>query len=339
VDRVFSVAGRGTVVTGTLWSGSIARGDQLALLPGPRHVRVRGVQVHDAECALAQAGQRVAVNLSGVKAREIARGDVLAPAGSLRETAVLDCLLSLAGARHGARVQVHHGTRAVPARLAWLASCEGGDLWQVRLERPLLALAGDRLVVRAIAPSSTLGGGVVLDAHAARHGRRREILVRLAERSREAANGSYASLPSEAPAERAREQRSRTPARALVPEEALIALEARLREAGTALLSEAQLAAESAALRELCARGRAVRVSGRLYAHAEVADEVRGQVIELIERDGAVTLPGLRDELEISRKSAQAFLEQLDAAHVTRRLADNRRVLRRARGVVAGSRG
>jgi selenocysteine-specific elongation factor len=240
-------------------------------------------------------------------------------------------------------VQVHHGTRAVPARLAWLAGCEGGDLWQVRLERPLLALAGDRIVVRAIAPSSTLGGGVVLDAHAARHGRRQEILSRLEEVSRRAARGD-ASLVAEAgatvqaPAPRCAQRAGDDTAREAVPEQALIGLEARLREAGTALLSEAQLAAGTAALRELRARGRAVRVSGRLYAHAEVADEVRRQVIELIKRDGSVTLPGLRDELEISRKSAQAFLEHLDAVRVTRRLADNRRVLRHPRRVTIGSR-
>src|SRR5947208_2498140 len=175
IDRAFTVTGRGTVVTGTLWSGEIGAGDELALLPGGRRVRVRGVQVHDVPAERARAGQRVAVNLTGVKQREVTRGDVLAVGGALRETHVLDCSLDLRDARHGERVQVHHGARAVPGRLAALD--EG--LWQLRLEAPLLVLGGDRVVVRRVAPPDTLGGGVVLDAGAHRHGRRPEVLARL----------------------------------------------------------------------------------------------------------------------------------------------------------------
>src|SRR4051794_18741127 len=93
VDRSFTVNGIGTVVTGTLWSGALAAGDTLALLPGDRPVRVRGLEVHDAPVAVAQAGQRVAVNLAGVRARDVGRGDALAAPGSVGETSVLDCAL------------------------------------------------------------------------------------------------------------------------------------------------------------------------------------------------------------------------------------------------------
>src|SRR5205807_6259294 len=81
---------------------------------------------------------------------------------------------------HGDRVQIHHGTRESPARLAWL----GGPFWQIRLEQPLVPARGDRLVIRQIAPPDTLGGGVVLDAHPRKHGPGREVLTRLERLSR-----------------------------------------------------------------------------------------------------------------------------------------------------------
>jgi selenocysteine-specific elongation factor len=318
VDRVFSVVGRGTVVTGTLWSGAIAEGDALELLPDARAVRVRGVQVHGEPVMRAAAGQRVAVNLVGVSPREIARGDVLATPGAVRETRILDCALELRDARHGERVQVHHGTRDAPGRLALLSGDDG--LWQLRLEAPLLALDGDRMVVRRLAPPDTLGGGVVLDARAGRHAARPEILERLRRlRAGEDPTDDRRSRPAR--------QAQSVAHRVEPPPEALAALEERLRAAGTALLSEAQMAGEEDALRALRADGRAVRVSGRLYAHAGVAADVRARILALLESEGPLGLAAVRDALGLSRKTAQAFLEQLDAERVTRRLPDDRREL------------
>jgi selenocysteine-specific elongation factor len=97
------------------------------------------------------------------------------------------------------------------------------------------------------------------------------------------------------------------------------------------MLSEAELAGDDDALRALRAAGRAVRVSGRLYAHADAVARVRDTVLAAIERDGAITLGGLRDELGASRKVAQAFLEHFDAERVTRRLPDDSRVRSRRR--------
>jgi len=163
IDRVFTIRGAGTVVTGTLWSGAIGRGDELTVLPGMRRARVRGVQVHDQPVDLADAGQRVAVNLTGLATDEIDRGDVLvASNGGVRPTYRIDAELEFdpdAEPDTGDRVQIHHGTREAPARLTWL----GGRFWQIRLERPLVPAAGDRLVVRRVAPPDTLGGGRVLD--------------------------------------------------------------------------------------------------------------------------------------------------------------------------------
>ena len=161
VDRSFTVKGAGTVVTGTLWSGAVARGDHVGLVGRAGTHRVRAVHLHGEEVDRAEAGQRVALNLVGLSRDQVARGDVVAgPDTALRPTRSLVADLALdEELEDGERVQVHHGTRESPARIRRRA--EGG--FGVRLEQLLLADAGDRLVVRRIAPPGTLGGGVVLD--------------------------------------------------------------------------------------------------------------------------------------------------------------------------------
>jgi len=321
IDRVFSITGAGTVVTGTLWAGQIARGDELVLLPGGRRARVRGVQVHDRVVDRAAAGQRVAVNLGAVAVSELARGDVLAAVGGdLSPTHIIDVALELSGhtaaPRQGERVAVHHGTRESSARHAWL----GGQFWQLRLERPLMARDGDRLVIRRLAPPDTLGGGVVLDAHARRHGAGPEALARLERRRR--GQPEPAEATDLAP----------TPEAAALPQlgpEAL-RLEQRLREANFEPPGHSELSpAEAALLPALRASGRAVRVGRTLHYHPEALAAVQRVVVELIGREGSVTLAALRDELHTSRKFAQALLEHMDSARVTRRLPDDRRLLRR----------
>jgi selenocysteine-specific elongation factor len=316
VDRAFTVDGIGTVVTGTLWSGRIARGDMMALLPGGREARVRSVQVHDVDVDAAEAGQRVAVALAGVRARDVARGDVLAAPGARSESTILDCALALrADARHGERVHVHHGTREAPGRLSDL----GDGLWQLRLEAPLMAADGDRVVVRRLSSPDTLGGGTVLDARASRHGRRPDVLARLA--ARRDGRPEPAAL---APAEVAAPPAAAAPVVAPEQRAAADALAAELR--ATLLLSEAQV--DRAALALLREEGRAVRISGTLYADAAIADETRSKIMALIEQRGSASLAEVRDALATGRKPAQAFLEHLDAQRVTRRLPDDRRVLR-----------
>jgi selenocysteine-specific elongation factor len=315
VDRAFTIRGAGTVVTGTLWSGAVATGDRLVLLPADRPVRVRSVQVHDEPVERAGAGQRVALNLAGVAVREVARGDVVAAPGAVAPARLLDCALTLRDARHGMRAHVHHGTREAPARLADL----GDGLWQARLERPLLARAGDRVVVRAIAPPDTLGGGVVLDPAARRHGRRPEVLERLQRLRR--GEPEPEPTPEAAPApEPAAPEPVPLPASAL-------ALEQRLRAAGHEPPSESEL--DPADLRALRDAGRAVRVGRAMYAHPDAVASVRARVEAVIAAEGSITLARLRDELATSRRYAQALLEHLDAERVTKRLPDDSRVLRR----------
>jgi selenocysteine-specific elongation factor len=320
VDRVFTIHGAGTVVTGTLWSGAVARGDRVVLLPAGREVRVRGVQVHDAAVESAAAGQRVALNLAGVDRDAVAPGDVVAGGAPLPEpTYRVDAALTWAAPElrpdHGARVAVHHGTREVPARLAEL----GGRFAQLRLEQPIVPLAGDRLVIRSLAPPDTLGGGVILDATPPRHGPSRDVLARLARLER----GEPAPAPEPAKAAPA------PPPRAELPplDEAALAAEARLRAAGHEPPPDAELGA-AADLATLRAHGRAVRLGRDRHIHPDALAAVRERVEALAARDGTVTLASLRDDLGTSRRFAQALLEALDAARVTLRVGDAR-VLRR----------
>jgi selenocysteine-specific elongation factor len=154
VDRVFTLQGVGTVATGTLWSGSITAGDVLRVEPRGLTVRVRSVQVHDANVVRAEAGQRVAVNLPAVGRRDLRRGDVLVEPGyypvSYRLDVRLDALADVPAA-----VTVHVGTKAVTARVA-----RAGPYAQLRLTEPVVAARGDRVVLRT---DTTVGGGIVLD--------------------------------------------------------------------------------------------------------------------------------------------------------------------------------
>jgi selenocysteine-specific elongation factor len=177
VDRAFTLRGIGTVVTGTLWSGSIGEGDELRLEPSGRDVRVRSVQVHDNPVERADPGQRVAVALPGVERSEVRRGDALVARGAFRPTYRLD--VELEGlADLPPRASVHHGTAAVLARIVRI----GDRFAQLRLAEPVVAARGDHVLLRGY---TTLGGGRVLDPVPPRHAEadRLELLVsgRIAE--------------------------------------------------------------------------------------------------------------------------------------------------------------
>jgi selenocysteine-specific elongation factor len=154
IDRAFSLRGIGTVVTGTLWSGSIAGGDLLRLEPAGRAVRVRSVQVHDRPVEVAEAGQRVAVNLPAIERGELRRGNALVASHHYPVTYRLDVILEELEPVPPA-VKVHIGTADVPARLV-----RDGGFAQLRLEEPVVAARGDRFVLRS---ETTVGGGRVVD--------------------------------------------------------------------------------------------------------------------------------------------------------------------------------
>jgi selenocysteine-specific elongation factor len=248
------------------------------------------VQVHDESVDRAAAGQRVAVNLTGVAVSDVRRGDVLAsPELELRPAYRIEAALEFGFSEPepGDRVQVHHGTREAPARLRRL----GDHRWQLRLERPLVAAPGDRLVIRQIAPPDTLGGGVVRAGETAY------------------ARDSRKQVP----------RRHRSPAPPLT--ESALKLEHRLRQAGLEPPLDSELdAGELAALRE---HGRAIRVGKNLHYHPEALSEARDHVLAIARRnEGAVTLSQLRDELGTSRKFAQALLEHFDNEKLTIRRGD-----------------
>jgi selenocysteine-specific elongation factor len=157
VDRVFTLRGIGTVVTGTLWSGSIGEGDALRIEPTGLDVRVRSVQVHDDPVERADAGQRVAVALPGLERAQVARGDALVEPGAYPASYRLDVVLETdAELPDGMRLHVHHGTAEHYARLI-----RAGERYaQLRLASPAVAARGDRVVLRQ---ATTLGGGLVLD--------------------------------------------------------------------------------------------------------------------------------------------------------------------------------
>ena len=200
IDRAFSMKGFGAVVTGTLISGKITEGDELELLPLKVNVRVRGLQVHNKSVHEAHAGQRTAVNLAGIDTAQIERGMVLAPAGRLRPTQVIDAWIDvLPGApravRSRSRVRFHIGAMEVLGRVRVLGGSQvepgSGGLAQLRLEAPVVAVHGDRFILRSYSPAETIAGGVIVDPFATKH-RGREMdhaleLLRLLMRDERAA--------------------------------------------------------------------------------------------------------------------------------------------------------
>jgi selenocysteine-specific elongation factor len=390
VDRVFTLRGIGTVVTGTLWSGSLAVGDLVEVLPKSSQLRIRSLQVHDTPVERAEAGQRVALNVVGADRDALERGDVVSSAGSrLGPTYRLDVRLEppLALADVPRRVQVHHGTRRTAARVVPL---DDSGLAQLRLEAPLIARARDRFVVRSIAPVGTLCGGEVIDPAPARHGpgpaagRLRAMAAGPADELLELALGEAAagdrtgvSVPADpvdwvghpllGPArDRFAPERWRSAMEALLesgravergrslvapgaavepkpapppePHEAAVRALELIRADGASPRAPAAVAEAlgwrprdaEAALELLAASGHAVRVKPGVYYDSGTLNRLRARLLELAaDRDGAITLAEARDELETSRKYAQALLEHLDASQMTIRRGD-RHVLRRA---------
>jgi selenocysteine-specific elongation factor len=171
IDRAFSVHGTGTVVTGTVWSGSLARDATVRVFPGGSSARVRGIQTHGRAAASALPGQRTAIALVGVEVSEVGRGAVLVDgAGWGESNAFRADVVLLPDAPRAltprTRVRLHLGTSEVGARVVALhGSLEPGDEQPTRivLDAPLVARAGDRFVLRSASPASTIGGGVISD--------------------------------------------------------------------------------------------------------------------------------------------------------------------------------
>ena len=172
IDRVFSMKGFGTVVTGTLISGSVRKDEELEVHPTGKRLRVRGVQVHGAAAEKAIAGQRTALNLVGAETSELARGMMLTPAGLFRPTRRISVKLNLLPSaktlRDRARVHLHVYTAETIAEVSLLGAKQlqpgQSGVARLKLDDPVMLLPGDRFIVRQFSPVITIGGGIVLDA-------------------------------------------------------------------------------------------------------------------------------------------------------------------------------
>lgn len=193
IDRVFTMSGFGTVVTGTLVDGSLQVGDEMEVVPGGRVTRIRGLQHHNQKVDRVEPGNRVAANLSGLEKTDLARGDVLARPQIVQSVRRIDARIRVlasapAALRHGAEMLVHTGTAEVGGRVIMLGADEiapGQEGWvQLYLERPVAAAARDRFVLRQPSPPATIAGGAFVDVAPRKHPRHdsavRESLVRRA---------------------------------------------------------------------------------------------------------------------------------------------------------------
>jgi len=268
VDRVFSVEGFGTVVTGTLIEGSIREGDAAQLAPSGTQTRIRNLQVHGKNVDTAYAGQRVAINLANLKKTDIQRGDCVVNPGSIRTSRMLD--VRLQNLKHSNRIihndsQVHlfHGASVLLAKVVLFGRDElkpGESCYaQLRLTQPIASKNGDRFVIRFFSPLETIGGGVILDDQPRRH-KRSDPKIQEILRIRE--SGARDDLTVQI-----------------------------LAEFGTKLPTAVQLMAKlqreeadiQDELYDLCSRGRAVEALPGRYAAASVIDRVWADCREILE--------------------------------------------------------
>lgn len=328
VDRSFTLRGIGTVVTGTLQHGPLAKGETVNVRPGQRSARVRSIQVHGESVSRVAPGQRVALNLSGIRHHEVARGDVVTSIqAQLEESYRLDIRLALEPEAYvdGERVQVHHGTRDVAARV--IALPEEGFA-QLRLEAPLAAFVGDRVVLRQISDPGTLGGAEVVDPRPAR--RRASFNPEAPARLRSGHPPGELEQPIAAHPKQAEKAlglgrlehtlQSVLDADGLEPRAPqTIAEDLRVQHAHI-----------TTALSRLVAAGQATRIAPRIYYSTAELENAVSRVSELLREREELSVSELRDLLDTSRKYAQALLEHLDATRVTVRIGD-KHILRQRR--------
>jgi selenocysteine-specific elongation factor len=263
-----------------------------------------------------------------VSRRDVSRGDVVVAGGALKPAYIVDAALDLeAGVppiEAGTRIHVHHGTRESPGRVYPL----GDGHAQLRLESPIVAERGDRLILRRLAPPDTIGGGVVVDPAARRHGAggARKSSTEGAPVLADAPDPAAASRDADAASNAADAPGDSGPP----PLDAFaVAIADLLRSDGARPRTDSELASAagigsdaSPAFGALERAGLAVRVARNLHFDPTVLESLTSRIVAICERDGSTTIAGLRDELGTSRKYAQALLEHLDATKVTIRRGD-----------------
>ena len=303
IDRVFTLRGIGTVVTGTLWAGTIAEGDTLHVGPRGGEVRVRTVQVHDTAVASASAGERVALALPGIVRRGLHRGDALVTRGAFPVSYRLDVELEeLTAIDNGARVSVHHGTSRIAARVARV----GERTAQLRLEAPVVAARGDRVVLRG---ETTLGGATVLDpAPPRRLEEERLALLERGDPTSIVAATVHAPVSVEALAARG----------LLSPAELEEGLAAVMRAGGWAFSREWLDETSQSVAERLRARAEAAPLEpGLAVAELLPAEPWAPAILPLLpveRRGGMAYLPGVAASLGVRAEAAEALAQELQIA-------------------------
>ncbi len=344
IDRVFTMTGFGTVVTGTLIDGSLTVGQEVEVLPGPLRSRIRGLQSHGKKTGVAPPGRRTAVNLTGLAVDDLRRGLVVTTPGWLRPTDALDVRLRAVSylpraIRHNLEVTFHTGAAEVEGRLLLLDTDElrpGESAWaQLRLSEPVAAVKSDRFIIRD--PNDTLGGGRIIDTHVRRHRRfHSPTIAALEQMERGAPDELVRAAVARAEPVELREILKQVPldpssARATVEQLIgagdLLALDGATLCDTSLLVTTAGFAALTNRLREALAayrKGAPLRrgippqeirnrlgLGSRPFEQALTLWTRQGEVVDAA---GAVTLPGHTPTLDAAQQArADAFLASLEA--------------------------
>lgn len=328
VDRVFTVKGHGTVVTGTLWSGRLRESQKVVIEPGSRVARVRTIEVHDRPVKVAEPRQRVALNIAGLRHDQVSRGDLITDTSSdVAATYRVNVTLtpkSLANDLDGERVQVHHGTRDTPARVIDL---EDHGLVQLRLDTQLLVREGDHIVLRTVSDQRTLGGGQVEDQSPARYGAN-------SRKNKQPANDDPVERDHPLPA--AAKGANEIPASP--PDPATSRVLRLVAEAGLRPVRIEEIAKRltidtdrvTGIFDQASASGKIVMLNDGLFIDSGGLAEAIDQIVERGVETGSIRLADVRDLLGIGRRPTQLILEHCDGQRITYRRGDLR-YLRRAR--------
>ena len=328
VDRVFTLKGFGTIVTGTLISGHLNKDSKLAIYPGKLHCKIRSIQSYGQDVAEAEAGQRCALNLTGIKTDQVRRGDVIAPPGALHPAGVLNGRLQVTkrfsrALENGMRAHLLIGTRRVLCRIYRFDDRYA----QLRLEEPVCALPGDRFILRFYSPVETIGGGIVIDPDA----RRTRMSDKRALERIKYQEAVMKGLDKEPLKENAQNVRpAEKPAPVPIPDHLKKTADFLLKqfeESGFRFISvnALDLTHQSTdgkrinqTLKILERRGDIIRLDETHYTTPEIAEKAKNAVIEYFSDHDELATTELRDLLQANRTSARVLLEYLDRKKITR---------------------
>lgn len=319
IDRVFSLKGFGTVVTGTLLDGSLGLNYDTMLYPRAERVKIRGIQVHGQEVSEAVPGQRVAVNLPGIGKEQISRGEILATAGSMEGTMIADVRLQLlkSGQRSlksGTRVHLYHGAAELVCKIILFDRevLKPGEeaVVQLRMEQVTAMKAGDHFVIRFYSPVETIGGGVVLNPNGVKRKKRQnaDAVVHCActgkERKKAHASGKITEE--------------------ICGNSVFLQLQELYLKSGfmPPLTDEVKKVFSgerdfSEVFFAMVRDGVLVRFDEKHYMHWEIRQKALDMVYQLFKEKGMIQTGDFRDRLGISRKCAIILLEGFDRERIT----------------------